>query len=145
MLICLLFLHENICCGYSLEAPRRGASNEYPQHMFSWRNKKNIVWIPPLICSYVIRIIFSNIKKLGIFGYWKCALWLFWSDWAKAGQTPKESFLVLQLKYIWTMSIKKNPKWYIYVTIILLLSRVDVFCLTRLFYFSLANFPFHHT
>ena len=21
-------------CGYSLEAPRRGASNEYPQHMF---------------------------------------------------------------------------------------------------------------
>ena len=26
---------------YSLEAPRRGASNEYPQHLFSWRNKKN--------------------------------------------------------------------------------------------------------
>ena len=25
---------------YSLEAPRWGASNEYPQHMFSWRNKK---------------------------------------------------------------------------------------------------------
>ena len=25
---------------YSLEAPQRGASNEYPQHMFSWRNKK---------------------------------------------------------------------------------------------------------
>ena len=30
------------CFGYSLEAPQRGASNEYPQHMFSWRNKKNI-------------------------------------------------------------------------------------------------------
>ena len=28
-----LFLHENICCGYSLEAP---------QNMFLWRNKKNI-------------------------------------------------------------------------------------------------------
>ena len=25
---------------YSLEAPRLGASNEYPQYMFSWRNKK---------------------------------------------------------------------------------------------------------
>ena len=25
---------------YSLEAPHRGASNEYPQHMVSWRNKK---------------------------------------------------------------------------------------------------------
>ena len=42
------------CCGYSLEAPRRGASNEYPKHMFSSRNKKNIFWIPPLICSYAI-------------------------------------------------------------------------------------------
>ena len=37
---------------YSLEAPRQGASNEYPQHMFSLRNKKDIMWIPPLICSY---------------------------------------------------------------------------------------------
>ena len=36
------FLHKNICCGYSLEAPRRGTSKEYPQHMFSSRNKKNI-------------------------------------------------------------------------------------------------------
>ena len=42
-LIFFLFLHENICCGYSLEVPCRGASNEYPQHMFSWRNKKNII------------------------------------------------------------------------------------------------------
>ena len=27
---------------YSLEVPHRGTSNEYPQHMFSSRNKKNI-------------------------------------------------------------------------------------------------------
>ena len=32
-----LFLEENICCGYSLEVPHRGTSNEYPQHMFSSR------------------------------------------------------------------------------------------------------------
>ena len=38
----VLFLDENICCGYSLEAPCRGASNEYPQHMFLLRNKKDI-------------------------------------------------------------------------------------------------------
>ena len=38
---------------YSLEAPQRGASNEYPQQMFSLRNEKNIMWIPPLIFSYV--------------------------------------------------------------------------------------------
>ena len=37
-----LFLHENICCGYSLEVPQQGTSNEYPQHMFLWRNKKDI-------------------------------------------------------------------------------------------------------
>ena len=37
-------------------------SNEYPQHMFSWRNKKNIIWIPPpliLICEWTSNI-FSN-------------------------------------------------------------------------------------
>ena len=37
---------KNIWCGYSLEAPHQGASNEYPQHMFS-RNNKNIFPIPP--------------------------------------------------------------------------------------------------
>ena len=40
--IVFLFLDKYICCGYSLEAPRGGASNEYPQHMYSSRNKKNI-------------------------------------------------------------------------------------------------------
>ena len=41
-LVVFLFLDENICCEYSLEVPWRGASNEYPQCMFSSRNKKNI-------------------------------------------------------------------------------------------------------
>ena len=34
---------QNIECGYSLEPPRRGGSNEYPRSMFSSRNKKNSV------------------------------------------------------------------------------------------------------
>ena len=34
-----LFLNKNICCGYSLEVPRRGTSNEYPQHMFLTRQE----------------------------------------------------------------------------------------------------------
>ena len=38
ILIFFLFLKENIFCGYSLEAPHWGASNEYPQHMFYLRN-----------------------------------------------------------------------------------------------------------
>ena len=35
---------QNIDCGYWLEPPRRGGSNEYPQSMFSSRNKKNNVY-----------------------------------------------------------------------------------------------------
>ena len=31
---------QNIDCGYSLELPHRGGSNEYPQTMFLSRNKK---------------------------------------------------------------------------------------------------------
>ena len=31
---------QNIDCGYSLQPPRRGGSNEYPQFMFLSRNKK---------------------------------------------------------------------------------------------------------
>ena len=38
--IFLIFV-QNIDCGYTLEPPRRGASNEYPQSMFWSRNKKN--------------------------------------------------------------------------------------------------------
>ena len=35
---------QNIDCWYSLEQPRRGGSNEYPQSMISSRNKKNNVY-----------------------------------------------------------------------------------------------------
>ena len=40
---CFLISAQNIDCGYSLEPPRRGGSNEYPQCMFLSRNKKNNV------------------------------------------------------------------------------------------------------
>ena len=36
----LLFLLQNIDCGYSLEPPRRGGSNVYPQSMF-WGGGSN--------------------------------------------------------------------------------------------------------
>ena len=50
MLISFLFLDENICRGYSLEAPHRGASNEYPQHMFSSRNTEALLMSTHNIC-----------------------------------------------------------------------------------------------
>ena len=65
--IFFLFLHKNICCGYSLEVPHRSASNEYPQHMFLCKNKKNICifWMkkaPYLeLCS---RYVVGTIKDL---------------------------------------------------------------------------------
>ena len=36
-----LIFAQNIDCEYTLEPPRRGGSNEYPQSMFWSKNKKN--------------------------------------------------------------------------------------------------------
>ena len=35
-------IHENKCCGYSLEAPQLSASNEYPQLTFLGEIKKKL-------------------------------------------------------------------------------------------------------
>ena len=40
-----LIFAQNIDCGYTLEPPRRGGSNEYPQSMFWSKSKKNM-YIP---------------------------------------------------------------------------------------------------
>ena len=45
--IIFLSLLMNIDCGYSLEPPRRGGSNEYPQYMFwaeIWKNIRIFIW-----------------------------------------------------------------------------------------------------
>ena len=39
-----LIFAQNIDCGYTLEPPRRGGSNEYPQSMFWSKNKKKWVY-----------------------------------------------------------------------------------------------------
>ena len=52
---------QNIYYGYSLEPPRRGGSNEYPQSMFFSRNKKNNVYL----CKpqfYYIKVGFKGVK-----------------------------------------------------------------------------------
>ena len=43
--IIFLILQKNIDCGYSLESPRRGGSNEYPQSMFSAEIRKKVVFL----------------------------------------------------------------------------------------------------
>ena len=52
---------QNIDCGYSLEPPRRGGSNEYPQSMFLNRNKKNNVY-PCKPQFYYIKRGFKGVK-----------------------------------------------------------------------------------
>ena len=37
-----LIFAQNIDCGYTLEPPQRGGSNEYPQSMFWSKNKKEM-------------------------------------------------------------------------------------------------------
>ena len=52
---------QNIDCGYSLERPRRGGSNEYPQSMFLSRKKKNNVY-PCKHQFYYIKVEFKGVK-----------------------------------------------------------------------------------
>ena len=51
----------NIDCGYSLESPRRGASNEYPLSMFLSRIKKNNVY-PCKPQFYYIKVGFKGVE-----------------------------------------------------------------------------------
>ena len=60
-LIFFVFFAQNIDCGYSLEPPRRGGSNEYPQSMFLSRNKKNNVY-PCKPQFYHIKVGFKGVK-----------------------------------------------------------------------------------
>ena len=52
---------QNIDCRYSLEPPRWGGSNEYPQSMFLSRNKKNNVY-PCKPQFYYMKVGFMGIK-----------------------------------------------------------------------------------
>ena len=52
---------QNIDCGYSLEPPRQGGSNEYPQSMFWAEIKKNNVY-PCKPQFYYIKVGFKGVK-----------------------------------------------------------------------------------
>ena len=61
---------KNIDCGYSLEPPRRGGSNEYPQSMLS-RNKKkyqflseNFQFLDLKFSKYLNRRVFVMNEKI---------------------------------------------------------------------------------
>ena len=56
---------QNIDCGYPLEPPLRGGSNEYPQSMFLNRNKKNNVY-PCQPQFYYIKVGFKGVKIIQV-------------------------------------------------------------------------------
>ena len=62
------FSNKNVCCGYSLEAPLGGASNEFPHHTFFYekiRKKTVIFFCQKLsyleIISWVIGLYFTEV------------------------------------------------------------------------------------
>ena len=60
---CTNIFAQNIGCGYTLEPPRRGGSNECPQSMFWTKNKKKIgepVHTPVLLYK-------SGVKGVGVY------------------------------------------------------------------------------
>ena len=59
-----IFFHisaQNIDCGYSLESPRQGGSNEYPQSMFLIRTMNNNVY-PCKPLFYYIKVGFKGVE-----------------------------------------------------------------------------------
>ena len=58
---CFHISAQNIDCEHSLEPPRRGGSNEYPQSMFLSKNKKNNVY-PCKPQFYYIKMGFKGVK-----------------------------------------------------------------------------------
>ena len=59
--LCFHISAKNIDCGYSLEPPRRGGSNEHPQSMLLSKNKKYNVY-PCKPQFYYIKVGFKGVK-----------------------------------------------------------------------------------
>ena len=79
-----LFLYENICCRYSLEAPHWGTSNEYSQQIFHGETRKNIYMIPSYmeLCKYWLihwqLLLYRRYLHEGRFSYGKALKSIHW-------------------------------------------------------------------
>ena len=65
-----LIFAQNIDCGYTLEPPRRGGSNEYPQPMFWSKIKKNRytpAYMYPSFTIYFTRTCFHDAKQFRLY------------------------------------------------------------------------------
>ena len=60
---------QNIDCGYSLEPPRRGGSNEYPQSMF-WAEIRKIMYTPVNPILLYKSGVQGGQNYIGMFSWW---------------------------------------------------------------------------
>ena len=102
---------------YSLEVPQWGASNEYLQHMFSSRNKKNIdtFWLKKSALSRAMYVCWAKIQ-ISLHFWCKvslCRQWRLWSDFADGRlvwifigcSLRKVCFLTLWLKWCFSRKV----------------------------------------
>ena len=61
-----LIFAQNRDCGYTLEPPRRGGSNERPQFMF-WSKNKKIMYVPANPSFFYMKLGFK-----GVYITWTC-------------------------------------------------------------------------
>ena len=69
----ILFLYEIIDCGYSLEVPNWGASNEWPQHMFFFGELGKI----STIFGWKNKCLISSCTQYYLHDFMNCVLQLF--------------------------------------------------------------------
>ena len=92
-----LFLTKNIDCGYSLEPPRRGGSNEYPQSLFWAEIWKISEFLSENFQFLVVK--FSVYLNRHAFVMAQCRFVLDWLIKIFAGRTClKVRFMTLRLK-----------------------------------------------
>ena len=95
---------QNIDCGYSLEPPCRGGSNEYQQSMFLSRNNKNNVY-PCKPQFYCIKVGLKGVKIICFRGVYISLptgsgpikyrpLYLWWGDINRVPSGPHQARMV---------------------------------------------------
>ena len=98
--IIFLIFAQNIDCVYSLEPPRRGGSNEYPQSMFwaeIWKISEFFIWKFSIFCRWNFLYIWIGVFVMS-------TKVLSWKIWAQLFKTKQMSLLNVSLK-LWSLNM----------------------------------------
>ena len=103
--IIFLISAQNTDCGYSLEPPRRGGSNEYPQSMFwaeIWKISEVFIWnflvfLEVKFSTYLHRRVFV----MGTLSYAPAQMYIAWYDNATTSMNEQECNLIPHTGYFY--------------------------------------------